>query len=582
MAYPDGFVEEVRRTADIVRYIAEHVALKKAGSSWKGLCPFHQEKTPSFNVRADPPAFHCFGCGEGGDIFRFVMLHERVSFPEAVAQVARRFGVAVPRSGGEEERRSGRRQALLAALEAAASHFTKNLWRSSGSVAREYLLGRGFKKETLERIRAGAASSAWDDLLGHIGRRFPTDLLKAAGLVLERQDKRGHYDRFRNRAVFPILDEGGRVVGFGARSLDGSEPKYLNTPETDVYQKARLLYGLSWAKEAFRKGGRAVIMEGYLDVARAIELGVAETVATCGTALSSHHARLLRRFVNRVIVNFDQDDAGQNATSRSIDTLIAEGLDVRVAELPAGHDPDTYLRSEGVDAYRSSLESAPPYMEWLMKRAAGENDVRTPAGKKAFVNAVLPALARIESPVERAAWLPVLAGHGRLDETAMVEELRLALAARSGRLDSEGAPVARYPQLRDFLPVERLLLARLLKQGEGVDDALRQIVEEDIEGLPAAAILVAARRLLLQGMKPSLASLSEIVCDDDRRRLHALALEESPASEQSAMECVLELSRRALSRRLAEVQRKIDQAPESDIEALLRAKQDLMRRLVEP
>jgi DNA primase len=581
MAYPEGFVEEVRRAADIVRYISEHVALKKVGTSWKGLCPFHREKTPSFNVRADPPAFHCFGCGEGGDVFRFVMLLERISFPEAVAQVARRFGVSIPKSRGDDEERSGQRRELLAALEAAATHFARNLWRPEGRAARAYLLERGFKQETLERIRAGAASSAWDDLLGGLRGRFSIALLKAAGLILERQSRSGYYDRFRNRAVFPILDESGRVVGFGARSLDGSEPKYLNTPETVVYQKARLLYGLSWAKHAIRSSGRAVLMEGYLDVARAIEHGVTETVATCGTALSSHHARLLRRFASRVTVNFDQDTAGQNATARSIDTLIAEGLDVRVAELPAGHDPDSYLRAEGVEAYRDRLESAPPYMEWLIKRAARENDVRSPGGKKAFVNAVLPTLARIESPVERAAWLPALTGHGRLDEDAIVEELRLALAARSNRLDSEVERTAVSPAHRDFLPVERLLLARLLKPGEGVDDALLQLGEEDLDGLPATAILVAARKLLLQGGRLTLTALSEVVSDDDRRLLHALAVEESPAAAQSTAECVLELRRRALNRRLNEIQRRIDQASESEIETLLRAKQELMRRLSE-
>jgi DNA primase len=509
------------------------------------------------------------------------MLHERVSFPEAVAQVARRFGVAIPLHREEDEGQSGRRRALLAALEAAASHFTRNLWAPVGRAARDYLVGRGFKKETLERIRAGAAASAWDDLLKNLSRRFPIPLLKDAGLVIERQNKRGYYDRFRNRVVFAILDESARVVGFGARSLDGREPKYMNTPETIVYQKARLLYGLSWAKQTFRREGRAVLMEGYLDVARAIEYGVTESVATCGTALSSHHARLLRRFTNRVIVNFDQDTAGQNATTRSVDTLIAEGLDVRVVELPAGHDPDSYLRAEGLDAYHFRLEAAKPYVEWLIELAARSNDVRTPSGKKAFLNAVLPTLARIESPVERAAWLPALAGHGRLDEDAMVEELRLALAARSIDRGVEGSRAARSPARRDFLPVERLLLARMIKPGAGVDEALRQLSEEDLEGLRAAMILNAARRLLLGGQKPTLTALSEVVSDDDRRLLNSLAVEESPAGDQSPMECVLELRRRALSRRLNEIQRKIDQVPEGEVESLLRAKQDLMRRLSE-
>src|SRR6266446_6337534 len=280
MAFPDGFVEEVRRAADIVRVISEHVPLKKMGTSWKGLCPFHQEKTPSFNVRSEPAVFHCFGCGEGGDVFKFVMLHERVGFPEAIETLARRFGVAIPESQGRSEVGADRkeREETLALMEAAAQHFARTLWTAPGTSAREYR----------------------DDLLGALRGQFSPRALLAAGLVLERQGKEGHYDRFRNRAVFPILGESGKVVAFGARSLDGSEPKYLNSPETAVYQKSRTLYGLSWAKDAVRREGRIVLVEGYLDVARAIESGVAEVAATCGTALTTNHARLLRRFTENV------------------------------------------------------------------------------------------------------------------------------------------------------------------------------------------------------------------------------------------------------------------------------------------
>ncbi|HLA78110.1 MAG TPA: DNA primase, partial [Vicinamibacteria bacterium] len=316
MAFPDSFVEEVRQAADIVRLVSEQVSLKKMGTSWKGLCPFHQEKTPSFNVRTEPPLFHCFGCGAGGDVFKFVMLHERVAFPEAIELVARRFGVPVPERSSEMGPDRKEREELLALLDAAAQHFTRNLWSGPGARAREYLLGRGFEKETLERIRAGAAPDSWTDLLDTLRKRFPLPALLTAGLVLEKQGGGSHYDRFRNRAVFPILNEAGKVVAFGARSLDGSEPKYLNSPETPVYQKSRTLYGLSLAKDAIRREGHALLMEGYLDVARALQAGIGQAVATCGTALTQAHARLLRRFGDRVVVNFDQDDAGQKATRK--------------------------------------------------------------------------------------------------------------------------------------------------------------------------------------------------------------------------------------------------------------------------
>jgi len=362
MAFPDAFVEGVRRTADIARYVSEHVQLKKMGTSYKGLCPFHQEKTPSFNVNPDRGAFHCFGCGVGGDVFKFAMLHDKVTFPEAVELVARRFGVPVPENRYEAGPDRKERDEMLALLDAAAEHFSRNFWSAPGIRAREYLLGRGFKKDTLERIRAGAAADSWGDLFEALKRRFPVAALMTAGLVREGKSNKP-YDWFRNRAVFPILNDSGRIVGFGARSLDGSEPKYLNSPESPVYQKSKTLSGLSWAKEVIRKEGRIVLMEGYLDVARALEHGVNEVVATCGTALTAAHARLIRRFTEKVVVNFDQDTAGQNAARKSLDLLLEEGLEVHVVELPAGDDPDTFLKAQGGEAYRARLDGAPPAME---------------------------------------------------------------------------------------------------------------------------------------------------------------------------------------------------------------------------
>src|SRR4029450_2959141 len=236
-------------------------------------------------------------------------------------------------------------------------------------------------------------------------RRFPVSALLTAGLVLEKQGGSGHYDRFRNRALFPILHDSGKVVAFGGRSLDGSEPKYLNSPESPVYQKSRTLYGLSWAKDGIRTAGRVVLMEGYLDVARALEAGGTEAVATCGTALTQGHARLLRRFTERVVVNFDQDEAGQKAARKSLDILVEEGLKAHVVELPEGYDPDTFLKAFGADAYRRALDGGPGAMECLIRRAAAEHDTRTPEGKAAYLNALLPSLRRIDSAGGGGAWL---------------------------------------------------------------------------------------------------------------------------------------------------------------------------------
>lgn len=582
MAFPDSFVDEVRRAADIVRVISEQVALKKMGTSWKGLCPFHQEKTPSFNVRQEPAVFHCFGCGEGGDVFKFVMLRERVSFPEAIEMLARRFGVPVPEGRVEPGPDRKEREEMLALMEAAAQHFTRTLWTAPGTTAREYLLGRGFKKETLEKVRAGAARDAWDDLLGAMRGKFPPALLLKAGLVLERQGKDGHYDRFRNRAVFPILNESGKVVAFGARSLDGSEPKYLNSPETPVYSKSRVLYGLSWARDAMAQGKRAVLMEGYLDVARAIESGVATAVATCGTALTSQHARLLGRWAETVVLSFDQDEAGQKAARKSLEVLLEEGLRVRIVELPEGHDPDTYLKAEGAEAYQRRLDEAPEAIEWLMRRAETGTDTASPSGKAAFFAAVLPALVRTQNAVERQAWLARVVERGSLDAGAAREELRRALSGRTGGPSAVAEAAARRPSLPRsavLLPAERWLLALVAQGAAGVEIALDELQDADLEHLRSAPILRVAQAVARKNERVTLPAVLEALDEDSRRVMSEIAVEGVPAEQLSAEECVRELRRQPLKARMAEIQKRLAGTSGEAQEALLAEKTRLVRQM---
>jgi DNA primase len=580
MGFPDSFVEEVRRTADIVRFVSDHVALKKMGTSWKGLCPFHKERTPSFNVNPDRGFFHCFGCGEGGDVFKFAMLHDKLSFPEAVETVARRFGLQVPEKRFEPEPERKEREELLQLLEAAADHFRRNFGAAAGTRAREYLLGRGFRPDTLERIRAGAALDSWGDTMESLKRRFPVPLMMTAGLVLEGQKGRP-YDRFRDRVVFPILGDMGKVVGFGARSLDGSEPKYLNSPESPVYTKSRTLYGLSWAKEAIRKEGRVVLMEGYLDVARALEAGVEEVVATCGTALTPGHARLLRRFTENVVVNFDQDAAGQKAAHKSLEILLEEGLRVKVVELPDGHDPDTYLKAEGAEAYRRRLDEAPGFMDWLIRRSAAENEMATPAGKAAYLNALLPVLARIENAVERAAWLPAIAERGGLDERAAQEELRRALASRA---TSVAIPAPRPPAPRPrarLLPAERYLLALIAEGVPSVGEALRSLDDDDLQALRSGAVLRMARDAAVQGTAVTFAALVDAASPDDRGLLTEIGAAQVPTEGVEAAGCVKELKFMPLKARMAQIQKDLAAATGELQEALLAEKLRLGRAMAE-
>ena len=583
MSLPDAFVEEVRRTADIARYVSEHVQLRKMGASWKGLCPFHQEKTPSFNVNPERGIFHCFGCGAGGDVFKFAMLHEKVSFPEAIELVARRFGIPVPENRYEQGPDRKERDEMLALTDAAAEHFARNLWSGPGTRAREYLTGRGFKKETLERIRTGAAADSWGDLFEALKRRFPVSALMAAGLVREGQKSNRPYDWFRNRAVFPILNESGRIVGFGARALDSSEPKYLNSPESPVYQKGKTLYGLSWAKEAIRREGRVVLMEGYLDVARALQADVGEVVATCGTALTAAHVRLIRRFSEKVVVNFDQDEAGQNAARKSLDLLLEEGLQVHVVELPAGDDPDTFLKAQGAEAYRARLDQAPPAMEWLIRRAAETSDPRTPAGKAAYLNAVLPVLARIDNAVERMAWLPAVVDRGSLDDGATREELRRALAARAtalrARPEAPPPPPASGEGGRRLVTAEKWLLSLIVEEGEGIAAALADLQDADLEPLRSADVLRAARELARAGQPVTRARLEDGLSEADRRLLNEIAVAAAPTEGATPGECVRELRCGPLKARMAEIQKDLARATGTDQEALLAEKLQIKRQM---
>ena len=540
----------MRRAADIVRLISEHVALKKAGTSWKGLCPFHNEKTPSFNVRSEPAVFHCFGCGEGGDVFKFVMLHERVSFPEAVETVARRFGVAVPEGRFEPGPGREEREEVLALTEAAAQHFSRTLWSAPGTKAREYLLGRGFKKETLERIRAGAARDAWDDLLGALRGKFSPQALLAAGLALEATGEERLLRPLPGPRDLPDPEaNSGKAVAFGARSLDGSEPKYLNSPETVAYQKGRTLYGLSWARDGIRAAGRLVLMEGYLDVARALEADVSEAVATCGTALTPGHARLIHRFTDRVVVNFDGDEAGIRAARKSLDTLIAEGLQAHVLELPDGHDPDSFLKQHGAEAYRQRLDEAPFALEWLIRRAACEEPRQDAAGESRLPEgAASGALTRREPGGARRLAAeggdPRPPNCGGLDPRATEEELRRSLAG--GGVPAAPATPPRASPAR-LVPAEKGLLRGILKGAPGLDDAVGELQEEDIAGLASAEALRAARSVYLRGEALTQPALEAALENEEMKRLlRELALEEQPSDAQEPMECVLSLRQRSL------------------------------------
>ncbi len=418
--FPNRFIDEVRAAADIVTVVSDYVSLRKMGASYKGLCPFHAEKTPSFNVHRDRGFFHCFGCGVGGDVFKFIELQEKVGFTDAAKQLAQRFGIPIPELEPTEAGResAAEREALLRIHEVAAAHFREQLESEPGAAIRQYLLReRGLTTATIAALGLGYAPPGRDMLRQHLLKQgFAAPLLAKSGLVTRRDDG-SEVDRFRNRLMIPIARDTGSIIAFGGRALETDQtPKYLNSPETPIYSKSRTLYGLNLTKAAVRKSRMAVIVEGYFDFAQVYQTTGMPVVATCGTALTNAQAQMLRRFAPKAVLCFDPDAAGQTAAERSCELLVGEGFDVNVALLPGGLDPDTFVQRQGREAYVAALRRSRPYLEFLLDRAAAGHDLTRDDARREFLRSMLAVAARIPDAAARDQFADRLAHKARVTE----------------------------------------------------------------------------------------------------------------------------------------------------------------------
>jgi DNA primase len=383
MAEAGSFAERVKQQADIVRVVGEYVRLKKTGKDFSGLCPFHQEKTPSFTVSPLKQIFYCFGCGKGGDVFSFVMDMEKSAFPEAVRTVAEKCGIAIPRPrerSPEERQENQQRTALVDMHREAQAFFTKQISGTlEGKAARAYLEDRGLDSNAIERFGIGYAPSAGDALTRLLKQKYPEKLLGESGLVSRGEQGGRLFDRFRRRITFPIANESGKIVAFGGRALGDEMPKYMNSPETPIYSKSNVLYHLDRAKDELRRSDFAVLVEGYLDAIAVARAGISNVVASCGTSLAVPQIKLLSRFTKRVIINYDPDNAGQLAAERSVSLLLEQDFEVRVLALPPvgdkKADPDLFIREKGVEEYTRLLKEAPPYVDYYHP-ALGMGDAR--------------------------------------------------------------------------------------------------------------------------------------------------------------------------------------------------------------
>ncbi|WP_143309881.1 DNA primase, partial [Candidatus Entotheonella palauensis] len=431
---PDETVQDVLNRVDIVDVIGDYVTLTQRGANAKGLCPFHQEKTPSFTVSPSKGIFYCFGCQASGNAVRFLILSEHVTFPEAVRMLADRYGIHIPE--GRDSKQDSELQQLYRLHQAAVAFFVQRLVQGSGAQAvREYCRTRQLSGEVVERFGLGYAPNAWEMLGREMQRQgYAQDMLVRSGLVAARDKQPGVYDRFRHRLMFPIYDRQGRPIAFGGRLLEGSDthqaPKYLNSPETPIFQKNRTLYGFHLAKQAVRQHGQVIIVEGYTDVIACHRQGVTHVVGTLGTALTEMHAGMIKGLAKDVVLVFDGDMAGGKAAERGIGLFLDAGVRVRVVTLPEGEDPDSFLRQHSGEAFLQRVAEAQSFLDFLLARMGRFSDLRTPTGRADCVVRVVPMLKKIESEVERWGYMIQLAEHLGMPSEVLEREMNPDSAKR--------------------------------------------------------------------------------------------------------------------------------------------------------
>ena len=476
-------VDDVRERTDIVEVISQYVALKRAGKTHKGLCPFHAEQAPSFTVDPDKQLWYCFGCQAGGNVFHFLMRMEGLTFTEAAERLARRAGLVVQRSPAQAQRRSERD--VLAKINLAAARFYRQqLGGSGGAAARAYLAERGLAQTTVERFGIGLAPDDWETLYRHLHEAgHDDDAIVKSGLVVPRAEGGGYYDRFRNRIMFPIIDIQRRVIGFGGRTLGDDPAKYVNSSESALFVKGRTLYALPEAVQPMQKKGRAIMVEGYFDCVVAHEHGFTETVATLGTALTADHVEMLRRRTDLVYVAFDADSAGAAATMRSRPLFDDAGVEVRVLALPRGLDPDSFLRERSAEVFEEALRAAPTMIDWQLRAVAAKYEDRDDEGRLRMIGEAVPLLAGIASAVARAHYVKRLAEYWcgpRIERVSVVEE---ALHQEIRRAHSAQRKRGREPAAPPVAPsagrAERELLAAMLQNRQAAERIAGSVSPED-------------------------------------------------------------------------------------------------------
>jgi DNA primase len=595
MANPGDFAYTLKQQADIVRIVGEYIKLRKSGAqNYTGVCPFHNEKTGSFSVHATRQFYHCFGCGVSGDVFSFVQKIENITFPEAVRVVAQKLGVAMPKmqfSSPQEAREAKQRTVLLDLNEAACKWFQEQLRRPEAAAAREYLKSRGLDQKAIELFRIGYAPESGFLLRDRLKGEADEEALRESGLFSWKENagpsapslgdpgrddgkanaKAAIYSKFRNRIMFPICNESGRVIAFTGRTLAADEkagPKYLNSPETAIYTKSHVLYNLHLAKEWVRKFEYVILVEGQMDCISVYNAGFQNVIASSGTAFTEFQVKLLKRFASKIVVNFDPDTAGAAAAERSLGMLVGEDFEIKVLTLEQGFDPDLFVRKKGADAYKQALGKSQRYFDYLVERARGQFPVRTPEGKAKAVNYLLPHIQRVPSRIVRDELATEIANKLQIDSAVLRQELKHVAASRS-------ATKVSAPKVTPISDSERVLIRALAtardlghdpvtsREGQDLDfEPARQahfaLSNETLHsGLRTEMLLAALVKAFDDGMDPMSLELG----DSNRAHLAEALLKEDEEITAELLESALEaLRRRKAESRLRELKEQIAEA----------------------
>jgi DNA primase len=568
--FSEELVQRIKRESDILEWVSRFVSLKKTGQNWLGLCPFHSEKTPSFTVSPSKQVYHCFGCGVGGDVIGFLMKMDGLTFPETVKLLAERLGIPILQQRGAEANRAEQLREELYRIHRDATDYyhTVLLNAPEAQRAREYLHVRGILKQTIDAFSLGFAPPGWNGLQQVLTRKgWSPEQIEKAGLIIAKDQpassRKHYYDRFRERIIFPIFDLQNRVTGFGGRVLDGSLPKYLNSPETPIFNKGRQLYGMDKAREASGKCGYLVIVEGYFDAIAAHQAGIHPVVATLGTALTPDHLERIHRFVQTVKLIFDPDDAGIRAALRTVDLIIPSSVAGEVVLLPKGEDPDSFIKNRGAEAFNQLLNQSMKLLDFAIRQGLSDPGARTIEGKLKIVDRILPAVRNVKRPVERSYYVKHLAESLGLEERELSKELsQFGVSKTTAAAPASQSSLPPFPQeekiLIHLLVHRRVTAQRLLQeidQAHFTDERLRQIFSYCVESSQSGG----------EAMRLDMPSRSDIADPQLASILSALMVQEPDYddSQQTLKDCIRTLRVKKIRKAMKSLESEIRDAEQS-------------------